>query len=343
MRRWREAIVVPLRGDAGIVGTLSVADRMGDVRSFDNGDMRLLETVASHARVALQNSRLIDQLRHESLHDALTGLPNRVLLRNDTVDELLAIGREQSRGCAVMIMDLDGFKEVNDTLGHQHGDELLKAVASRTVDAAGPRVTVARLGGDEFALMLPDCPDAAEARDIAARVLAALDQPTSWTGSRCRSAPPSAWRSHRCTPRMSTGPAPVRRRRDVRGEERRRRSQGLRVRQRHLEPRPLGSHHRAARRSGHGRSGSTSSRRRASPEDDRASRCSSGGTTQARVLFPDEFIPLAERSGLIHLLTAHVLGLALRRRADWRDLGIEVSIAVNLSPRSLHDPGLCAR
>ena len=72
---------------------------MGDVRTFDNGDMRLLETVATHAGIALQNSRLIDQLRHESLHDALTGLPNRVLLRNDIVDELWR-SAESSRAAA---------------------------------------------------------------------------------------------------------------------------------------------------------------------------------------------------------------------------------------------------
>ena len=344
LRRWREAIVVPLRGDAGIVGTLSVADRMGDVRSFDNGDMRLLETVAAHAGMALQNSRLIDQLRHESLHDALTGLPNRVLLRNDTVDELLAIGREQSRGCAVMIMDLDGFKEVNDTLGHQHGDELLKAVASRTVDAAGSRVTVARLGGDEFALMVPDCPDASEARDIAARVLAALRPPTILDGIPVQV---GASIGVALAPFHAADVTGLLRYADVAMYGAKSAGGGVKVYESDSDT------------SSPDRLAMITELRDALDMGElgihvQPKASLTGGTTAAvevlarwdhprrGVLFPDEFIPLAERSGLIHQLTVHVLRLALHSCAEWRDLGTEVSIAVNLSPRSLVDPGLCA-
>ena len=76
----RDAVVVPLSGGAGIVGALVVADRLGDVRTFDEDDVLLLETVANHASVALRNGELIDQLRHDALHDALTGLPNRAHL-----------------------------------------------------------------------------------------------------------------------------------------------------------------------------------------------------------------------------------------------------------------------
>ena len=77
----REAVVVPLRGGAGVLGALVVADRLGDVRTFDQDDVLLLETVANHASVALQNGELVARLRHEALHDALTGLPNRALLQ----------------------------------------------------------------------------------------------------------------------------------------------------------------------------------------------------------------------------------------------------------------------
>jgi diguanylate cyclase (GGDEF)-like protein len=317
---------------------------MGDVRSFDNGDMRLLETVAAHAGMALQNSRLIDQLRHESLHDALTGLPNRVLLRNDTVDELLAIGREQSRGCAIMIMDLDGFKEVNDTLGHQHGDELLKAVASRTVDAAGSRVTVARLGGDEFALMVPDCPDASEARDIAARVLAALRPPTILDGIPVQV---GASIGVALAPFHAADVTGLLRYADVAMYGAKSAGGGVKVYESDSDT------------SSPDRLAMITELRDALDMGElgihvQPKASLTGGTTAAvevlarwdhprrGVLFPDEFIPLAERSGLIHQLTVHVLRLALHSCAEWRDLGTEVSIAVNLSPRSLVDPGLCA-
>ena len=87
-RGLHDAVLAPLRGDAGIVGTILVGDRMGQVRSFDNDDVQLLMTVANHASMALQNGRLVDQLRHDALHDGLTGLPNRTLLNQEIVAAL---------------------------------------------------------------------------------------------------------------------------------------------------------------------------------------------------------------------------------------------------------------
>ncbi|MCW2666281.1 MAG: putative Diguanylate cyclase/phosphodiesterase, partial [Frankiales bacterium] len=150
----REAVIAPLRGEAGVVGTITVSERLGDIRTFDEADLRLLETVANHASIALRNGRLVDQLRHDSLHDALTGLPNRNLLLRSVSDALSLLEQGIVPGIAVMIMDLDGFKEVNDTLGHQQGDALLREVAGRLVGAAGEGAVVARLGGDEFAVLL---------------------------------------------------------------------------------------------------------------------------------------------------------------------------------------------
>jgi diguanylate cyclase (GGDEF)-like protein len=341
-RRWREAVVVPLRGDAGVIGTLTVADRLGDVRTFDVNDMRLLETVANHAGIALQNSRLIDQLRHESLHDALTGLPNRVLLQR-RVDEELDLMREGGTAqFAVMIMDLDGFKDINDTLGHQHGDELLKAVAARMIDAVDTTVTVARLGGDEFALLLPDCVDAAHARSVAQAVLSALRHPTDLDGIPVQV---GASIGASLAPAQATDVSGLLKRADVAMYAAKSAGGGVRVFDADLET------------SSPARLALVTDLRSAiearaitvhvQPKADLATGAVSGVEVLARwdhpshgVLGPDDFIPLAERAGLMRALTEQVLDQALAACAGWLRDGHSLGVAVNLSARSLADDGL---
>ena len=156
-RGLREALVVPLRVDDRALGHLVVGDRTGEAR-FVPGDVRLLETVANHGAVALRNGRLIERLHHEARHDELTGLPNRLHFR-----EILDVAADASgRGgppCAVMVLDFDGFKTINDTLGHQAGDELLQVLAGRLDAAAAGTAIMARLGGDEFAVLSSGCGD----------------------------------------------------------------------------------------------------------------------------------------------------------------------------------------
>jgi len=152
-RNANEAVIAPLRYDGQTVGALAVHDRMGEVRGFSTSDVQLLQTVANHASVALHNELLIGQLRHDAMHDTLTGLPNRSQLTADAV-AALADARHRRGQVAVMIIDLNGFKAVNDTLGHHVGDELLREVADRFQAACPVGVTVARLGGDEFAVLV---------------------------------------------------------------------------------------------------------------------------------------------------------------------------------------------
>ncbi len=123
-----------------------------------------------------------EELTHQALHDALTGLPNRVLLR-DRLEHALAGSRRRGRSLAVVYLDLDGFKIVNDSLGHEAGDELLCEVASRLLGVVRAQDTVARLGGDEFAILIEDTVHAEhEAVTVCERVRHALSGPTMVAG-----------------------------------------------------------------------------------------------------------------------------------------------------------------
>lgn len=115
-------------------------------------------------------------VRHMALHDGLTGLPNRTLLM-ERLGQLIALSSRESRLVALMFLDLDGFKKVNDTLGHSIGDEVLKTVATRLTGLIRNSDTVARLGGDEFVLLLSNPESRENLSQIGARVIAVLNEP----------------------------------------------------------------------------------------------------------------------------------------------------------------------
>ena len=179
-----EALVVPLRVDDRAVGHLLVGDRTGAAR-FVRNDARLLETVANHGAVALRNGRLIQRLGFEARHDELTGLPNRLSFR-ELLDRAGVAAGTGTAPCSVMVLDFDGFKAVNDTLGHAAGDELLRVLARRLEVAAGPDALVARLGGDEFAVLSTRCTGPGAARELAARLLEVFEEPVAVAGARLR-------------------------------------------------------------------------------------------------------------------------------------------------------------
>ena len=179
-RRLEDAIVGPLRGENRTFGLLIVGERVGDVSTFGDADVELFETFAGHASILLENGRLEhslaqvtqlkEQLRHQAYHDSLTGLPNRVNL-------LEAVEHELARGAgstAVLYLDLDRFKMVNDTWGHSAGDELLSEFARRLESATSTQDLAARIGGDEFAVLVRDA-DSEAAVAAARRMLEALD------------------------------------------------------------------------------------------------------------------------------------------------------------------------
>ncbi len=119
-----------------------------------------------------------------ALYDSLTGLANRFHI-SKKLDSTLAAFAQQQRSCAIMLLDLDRFKQVNDTLGHPAGDALLKQVAERLLKIVGDKEMVSRLGGDEFQIILPDIEDRGKLGDMAADIIASLSQPYSVEGSRC--------------------------------------------------------------------------------------------------------------------------------------------------------------
>jgi diguanylate cyclase (GGDEF)-like protein len=185
-----DAIIGALRGEERVLGLLLVGNRAGDVGTFTDVDRELFETFAGHASVLLENSRLEqslaqvtelqEELRHQAYHDALTGLPNRVLF-TDRLAETLAREAAGARTHAVLFLDLDHFKNINDSWGHATGDELLVQVAERLRRDVRPGDLPARLGGDEFALLLEDT-NAAGAEQAAQRIADALSPAFSVSG-----------------------------------------------------------------------------------------------------------------------------------------------------------------
>jgi diguanylate cyclase (GGDEF)-like protein len=175
------AMIAPLPGEERVIGAIMLANRFGVVRSFGHDDLRLLDTLAGNASVALQYDRLEqavnqlsvlqEQLHHQAYHDPLTHLANRALF-TDKVKETIA---ERHGELAVLFIDLDDFKTINDSLGHAAGDELLVSVASRLRSCLRPEDLVARLGGDEFAVMVEDPHDAeAAAVKVSRRIMEAF-------------------------------------------------------------------------------------------------------------------------------------------------------------------------
>jgi diguanylate cyclase (GGDEF)-like protein len=183
--RGQTDMISPLRGESALIGSLRISNRLTEGTTFMDDDLRLLETLANQAAVALENghleqslaelSRLKEELRFQAYHDPLTGLANRALFV-ERVQEQLA--QHAPGGMPVLLfLDLDDFKIVNDTMGHAAGDRLLVDVADRIRDVLRPPDIAARLGGDEFAVLLDEGPELQNAVAVADRIIEALRAP----------------------------------------------------------------------------------------------------------------------------------------------------------------------
>jgi diguanylate cyclase (GGDEF)-like protein/PAS domain S-box-containing protein len=310
----------------------------------------------SVARVADENGRsryVIDQvqdisdrktaqqaLEHQALHDALTGLPNRVLAR-DRLDQAILLARRQQIPVALLIIDLDHFKEVNDSFGHQAGDQLLRQVGERFTTELRETDTVARLGGDEFAIVLLAA-DAEAASLVAVKLLAALERPFLVEGQALDVG--ASIGIAICPDHADTADSMIRRadiamyvaKRSRRthatyspdDDEPRDSRLALMAQLRHaINEDGLTLHYQPIARLGDGRV----ERLEALVRWQRPGR---------GLVPPADFIEFAEQTGLIQPLTQWVLDNALRQCAEWNAAGHGVGVAVNISMRNLLDPQL---
>ena len=180
-----QAMVALLRGRSRIVGSLMVGSHVSG-RSFDQRDLHLFQSLAIQTSSTLENGRLVqsiarltqlqEQLSHQAFHDSLTDLANRSLF-TDRIDHALLRRIRTGKPVAVLFIDLDDFKAVNDTLGHSAGDQLLVGVAERLRNSLRRPDTAARLGGDEFAVLIEDIESPAEAQAVADRIFEGLVEP----------------------------------------------------------------------------------------------------------------------------------------------------------------------
>jgi diguanylate cyclase (GGDEF)-like protein len=339
----RDAVVVPLRHENGVFGTLLIGGRLGEVGGFDMDDVRLCQTIANHASVLLENGRLVERLReeaaekeHQALHDALTGLPNRTLFQIQT-QQAVAEAARSGRKVAVMLLDLDRFKEVNDTLGHHIGDDLLQTVAARLRHLLPTEDVVARLGGDEFGILLTDARDEDVAERVAERVRSALEQPfvigslTLVVGASLGIV---------LAPDHGDQATTLLQRADVAMYAAKEQHRGVVVYTSQADqhsPRRLalvGELRKALEQS--------QIEVHYQPKADVRTGEIVGVEALVRWLHaelgsisPEEFVPIAERTGMIHPLTTYVLRTALSQCREWRRSGIKLDVAVNVSSGSL--------
>lgn len=344
-----ECLVAPITEAGVVVGLISVVNRLGAMNEFRAQEGPVFATLANHASVALENGRLIARLHeqsrqheHESLHDGLTGLPNRMMFGerlNQMIDEISA----GTGSVGVAIMDLDGFKEINDTLGHQYGDLTLIDVARRIERVIRPSMMVARLGGDEFALLVPGISKRAEVETVARRIRRELAVPFHIDGVRIKT---GISIGIAIAPIDGSDAAAVLQRADV-------------------------AMYGAKAGLGDGvnfydATSDTNTPRRFTLVNDLHSAVANGELSlvyqpKVRVqdgvmvgveslarwthpkfgsIGPDEFIPLAERSGVIVQITEFVLETALRQTSNWHRQGRSWGVSVNLSMRNLLDTDL---
>jgi len=346
----QDLIAVPIPLGGAMCGVARVSDHITEDESFDREDLRLFEALAAHLSTALTSSQRLERLSEEveareyqALHDSLTGLANRTAFAQ-WVSHALERRADQEMS-AVMLMDLDGFKDINDTLGHHTGDVILAEVASRIQQVAGSGGQAARLGGDEFGLVLPHAMGIEEILQMANDILAAVSKPINVEALVLE---PRASLGVAIAPQHGLDPTTLLQRADVamysaksakRGvvaynkeiDQNTRRRLTLATDLRHaLDSNDLEVWYQPVASIGNGRIVGFEALTR-------------WRHSQYGSVSPGEFIPVAEQTGLIEPLTWWVLATALKELQQWGADGYEMTMAVNISARNLMAPDVVER
>jgi diguanylate cyclase (GGDEF)-like protein/PAS domain S-box-containing protein len=281
-----------------------------------------------------------EELSHQALHDPLTGLANRTLFQ-DRLRQALSAAKRSGSCLAVLLLDQDRFKEINDTYGHQVGDDVIREVSTRLRATLRASDTLARLGGDEYAILLPDA-DLLGATYTAAKLSYALEPPIDLGSQRFHV---GASIGIALYPDHTDDPDALLRHADVAMYTAKAGNSGYAIYQIEADSNSptrlaLSVDLREAIASDALVLHYQPQMRLASGSIDGLEALVRWNHPELGMIPPDQFIPLAEHSGLIRPLTAWVIDKALRQCGAWRSTGSEVGIAVNLSARSLHDPDL---
>jgi diguanylate cyclase (GGDEF)-like protein len=289
--------------------------------------------------------RLLDVERaravHDSLHDALTGLPNRTLLA-DRLGQALRADSRMGTCTGLLLLDLDRFKQINDTFGHHYGDELLTQVGPRLASVVRDVDTVARLAGDEFVVLLPEVGSVADATAVAAKLRAALETPFHVEGI---DLDVEASVGVVLSGEHGQDVATLLKRADIAMYAAKAQNLGVSVYD------PSFDGHSPAKLALLGDLRRALERGEFVLHYQPQVSLSTGDVVGAEALvrwqqpehglvYPDEFIPVAEHTGLIGPLTRHILDTALAQARTWSDAGRALTVSVNLSARNLLDQGL---
>jgi diguanylate cyclase (GGDEF)-like protein len=345
---YRDAVVAPIMNGHTAIGAIIALDRDEELDGFDNDDLRLFETLVAHATASLERARLVEELRyevdsksHQATHDMLTGLPNRMLFLSRAASAL-----SESQRVAIVLLDIDRFKDVNDTLGHAIGDRLLCEISERLSRVAAGRATVARLGGDEFALVIPDITEAKEAIAIVEDLNSEISHPIKMDALTLAV---SASAGIALAPQHGHDVALLLQRADIAmylAKERRSTVEVYSVEQdqsmrRWLMLGGLLTHaleNRAELSVMYQPIAEVHSR-----EIVRVEALARWTHPVHGVIPPEEFIGIAEQMGLISQISDFVLSESCAQMAGWRRAGLHIGLSVNLSGREFADPMLVDR